>query len=209
MPVNEVLKRYESYFHLQGFLGFYLDSFFLRSDTLYLDFYTGERYRWNKLNMSPEISKILGIRALEGESVNPELLSQWHQKILRFYENHGYPFAQSQLTEINLDSGKISANWIIDKGPHVHIDTIELEGNAKISPSFISNLLGLKPRMSWNEEEVAKIKQRMDNVEFLELSQSPRFAFYEDKVSVKLALRPRKSNTFDAIFGFYNRPKHG
>lgn len=124
-----------------------------------------------------------------------------HEEIVVWYENHGHPFAISKFDSVEIEDFKFSGKIIAEKGPRIIYDSIIVTGNARISNTYISNLLGIKKGDEYCEERNQKINQRIEGVPFLQVKSPPELIFYEDKASVILKMNKSKSNQFNGILG--------
>jgi hypothetical protein len=65
-------------------------------------------------------------------------------KLIDYYENNGFPFVEVYLDSLSLHPDSIISRLIIDKHDYITFDSIILQGDVKLSGSFLYPYLGLK-----------------------------------------------------------------
>jgi outer membrane protein assembly factor BamA len=200
-------------FFAKGYMEYSLDSLQQQQDSLSMFIFTGPVYRWSELLLDSTAS------AFEGEfgewmenrnqTISASAVDALHGQILRYYEENGYPFVQSRFVNLRMDSSGITAQLQVDKGPLIRYDTLIVEGDLKVSANYMQKVSGIYPGGFWQESVFSLLSSNMNNVEFISLLESPLVSFYGEYASVKIKVKPRKSNTLDAIFGFYTDPLDG
>ena len=167
----------------------------------------GDRYEW--LNLSAGgIEKQLINNVSYKEKFYTETafsykeVSKLCNEILNELENNGYPFAVVRLDSIVINSGKISAELLVEKNQLYQYDTITLNGDAKISKYYLYNYLGIKPKALYSENTVRKIDSRLKQLPFLSLKKPAEIIFTAEEAKPILDLESRKSSQFDFLVGF-------
>ena len=100
----------------------------------------------SKLTFNQENEDALGSsgfreRLFSNKPFNPQQLSKLFDKILTFYENNGFPFANIKLDSTTFNNGQMSSKLLINKGPLIRIDSIFVKGEAENSNILIYNIL--------------------------------------------------------------------
>lgn len=207
-PNLELIKKEVVGIHYRaGYLDVIIDSAIQKENQFIFFITSGNKYLWKNLVLSPEaklsLSKSSFDNSLNLSPININEIEKLHENIIRYYENHGYPFVETKLDSIEIYGSEISAILNVNKGDLIIVDTILISGNVKISQSFIQNVIGIKTGDSWNESLVKSIPQKLNNLGFLELKSEPIVSFYNQKSAIKLVLATQRSNSFDALLGFY------
>lgn len=122
-------------------------------------------------------------------------------KVLVFYEDHGYPFAQIKLDSVVLNKNMITASLQIWKSRQEKIDSIEVKGDLKLSPEYLYGYLGIKPGDLYNESRIKEISTRLKALSFLYETKPTQVVFVEDKVKILLYLGKKSANQFNGIVG--------
>ncbi len=122
-------------------------------------------------------------------------------KILSFYEDHGYPFAKIKLDSVKLAANQISASLNLQKLRMIKIDSVILKGNLKISKEYIYGYLGIRPGDLYNETKVRAISGRLKALPFMSESKQLQVIFVEDKAKIYLFLDKKSADQINGIIG--------
>ncbi len=131
------------------------------------------------------------------------------EKLIVYYENNGFPFASVKLDNIEIQDETISAKLFLTKNQEQKIDSIEIIGNAKISPTYIYNYLGIKPKSNYNESQLKKINTRISELAFVRITKPPTVSFSEKQNTLTLSLDKKRASQFDGILGVLPDNKTG
>lgn len=200
---------------LQGMLfSLYNDAYLaatfdsLVTDSLMLKAYLhpGSRYQWAFLgrgNADEGLLSQFGFREKEyaHQPFYYKDALKFMDRILSFYENHGYPFAQVRLDSIKFNGAQISASLNVQKQHIEKIDSVEVKGTLKLSPQYLYGYLGIKPGDLYDESKVKAISNRLKALPFLYETKPLQVIFTEDKVKIFLYLGKRSANQFNGIVG--------
>lgn len=189
-----------------GYLGASVDSLELKGDTAIAWVYAGPQLEWVQLRPGNVEMPILSQaqykdRFFAGKPVNFRQLNGLLTDILTYAENNGYPFAQVKLDSLQMTDTTLSASLYLQKNQLIVYDTIELDGDPKITRAYIYNYLGIRPGALYNESVVKRISQRLADVAFLTELRAPEVVFEADKAKIKLFLQNRKTSRFDLLIG--------
>jgi len=141
----------------------------------------------SKLNMNKRIS--------ENQLVANE------SKILTFYENNGYPFVIIHPVCSMVNDTTVFVNLLIEKGPFICQDSIDIKGNSKISRRFMYAFLGLKKGRAFSEQQISEVEKKIQKLPFLQSVKSPELAFVDSNFRLILYLNKKNSSQFDGIVG--------
>lgn len=196
-----LLKLYDN-----GYLSASVDSVELKGDTAIAWVYGGPQLEWVQLRPGNVDVPILSQaqyknRYFAGQPVNYRQLNALLNDILTYAENNGYPFAQVRLDSLELTDTTLSASINLQKNQLIVFDTITLEGDPKITRTYIYNYLGIRPGDLYNESTVKRMSQRLADVAFLVELRPPEILFEADKAKIKLHLQNRKTSRFDFLLG--------
>src|SRR4029077_13731205 len=168
----------------------YLSASFdsIAEDTALLKVYLfhGDKYEWaylNKGNIDEEVLSQLGFREKvyrHKPFYYKDALSLM-DKVVTFYENHGYPFAQIHLDSVKLNRNQVSASLSIQKKQLIKIDSVEIKGTLKLSTQYMYGYLGIKPGDAYDESKIRAISGRLKALPFLFESRPTQVIFVQDK----------------------------
>lgn len=144
-------------------------------------------------------AKVIGRK---NQTLTLENYPQNAEKIVRFLENHGYPFASVNLTtEWENDTTPLN-RLHIERGRYTKIDSIVLKGNLKLSKSYLWPYLGLRRKAPYSEKTVQDIAKKLEAIPFATVIQPAGISFEEDKTLLYVFLDKRQVNRFDGYIGF-------
>lgn len=212
LSLEKKLQLFVAHLHAQSFLEASADRVEMDSTTgvqrVFL--HVGPPFYWNELdqgNLENEEFQVLLVNG--GEVANrPVLLNSWRsaqKRLLEWAANQGYPFAELQLENLSFDDAQVSGRWRFNKNKLVRIGSIEVEGNAAISPTFLENYLGLRPGSRYSEERIRLVRKRIEELPFLGENRDLVVTFQKDEAIVNLFLEKKPSSRFDFLIGLQPR----
>ncbi len=122
-------------------------------------------------------------------------------KVLVFYENHGYPFAQVKLDSVKFKGNEVSASLSLVKKKLETIDSIVVKGDLKLAPEYLYGYLGIKPGDPYDESIVKVVSKRLKALPFLYETKPMQVIFVENKAKIFLFLGKKSANQFNGIIG--------
>ena len=132
---------------------------------------------------------------------NPILCLSLCNQVVDYYASRGYVFAKSWLDCVNMDENSFSAKVKVDKGQIVRVDSLIVNGTAKISRNYLERTLELRKNSVLTTDKIDRIDSRIGNIAFLEQDQPFQLAFSETKSDVLLFLKGKKASSFSGVLG--------
>ncbi len=176
-----------------------IDTTFIKSDTLFVFWYKGDKI---------DIALIIDSIVQKDISFIPKKIDLdtagvvlFHKQVLEHYNSKGYPFAKSAFTIDSLTTDKIQLNHEFEKGEYITWDTISIPDSINLRKSFLSQILNVKQGQPFDIKLVNDIKVRMRNLTFVQLQGEPQVKFIFDQASIILPLIDRPASRFDFIIG--------
>jgi len=80
----------------------------------------------------------------EGTVLEAERVQAGMDRVLRFYEDRGYPFAAVLLSRLSLEGDRARLGFKVEEGPKVTIGALEVRGNAITKPEVILRELRIR-----------------------------------------------------------------
>ncbi|MDP4266521.1 MAG: hypothetical protein Q8880_03720 [Bacteroidota bacterium] len=204
--VRSELKKLIYTLHDEAYITATIDS--ITEDSISVTAYitTGKEYKWvilKKGNADEDILRAayFSIRQFSKKPVYYKQVNKLMDRILENLENNGYPFGVVKLDKIIFSENNIEAEININKKKRIQIDSIVINGNAKISLTYIYNAIGIKPGDYYNENLFGKIGASISNIPFLVMKSTPKVVFWGEKAEIILNIDKKKANQFDAIIG--------
>ena len=206
---NVLLECYDNAYLLASYDSLVNDTTLLKA---YLNF--DVQYKWAHLrkgNVDEGVLSIIGFREklYSNKPLYYKNVKKAEEKLIRYYENNGYPFASVKLDSIVIEDGKISAQLHLEKNVLEKIDSVVIKGNAKISSVYMYTYLGIKPGSLYNEGQLKKVNTRLAELPFIR-STKPATIIFTDKFNkLILNLEKKRASQFDGIIGVLPDNKTG
>jgi outer membrane protein assembly factor BamA len=174
------------------------------SVTAYLNF--GARYKWALLkngNVDEGVLSEIGFREklYNNKPLKYKEVKRIRERIVRYYENNGYPFASVRLDSVVINGEQISAQLHLEKNSEIHIDSVVIRGSAKIAPVYIYNYLGIKPGSLYDESQLQKVNSRLKELPFVTMKKPSSVTFTNKKNKLILNLDKKRASQFDGVIG--------
>lgn len=122
-------------------------------------------------------------------------------QVLSYFENNGFPFTEVKLDSVKLTRDSASVRLTIDKHEYIVFDSVVIQGNAKISKSYIYPYLNWRKGRAYKESVVAAVPSKIAELPFVTSVQPASVEFVNDKCLLYLFLDKRKTNQFDGYIG--------
>ncbi len=190
----------------EAYLAASLDS--IVQDTVKLTAFInhGKKYEWASLtkgNVDEGVLSQLGYseRLYQKRPFYYKDALRLMDRLLGFYENHGYPFAQVKLDSVKLNDNQISAALFLEKKRLEKIDSVIVKGDLKVSPQYLYGYLGIKPGDFYDESKIKAISTRLKSLPILYETKPMQVIFVENKVKIFLYLNKKSANQFNGIVG--------
>ncbi|OUJ76346.1 hypothetical protein BXP70_02070 [Hymenobacter crusticola] len=175
-------------------------------DTLVVQLYVGEKFRWARLrngNLGDGLMTRAGYREKFYRN-QPFLPTEWtrlQQRIVGEAETQGYPFAAVRLDSVSLRGAEIEARVVLDRGPVILFDSIQIVGSSKTKKRFLTKYLQIFPNQPYNQQRVDAAAQLLRQLPYVQVKGDPEVRFSQGKARVYLLIDDRNANQFDAIVG--------
>lgn len=211
--------------HSQSFLEAAFDSIARQDSSCTAWLHLGPAYGWASLtngNVEPGLLEKSGFRQrlFRDKPFRFEEAAKWQERILQQAENNGFPFAKVHLDSIvfgEKTTGQrkttvqptVSAQLFLEKGPFVRFDSLTVEGDVKISQTYLRQYLGIFEGEPYSRQKVLKIRGRLQSLPFLAEQKNATVQFLGEKASVRLSLDKKRASRFDFLLGVLpsnNRP---
>jgi outer membrane protein assembly factor BamA len=189
-----------------GYLAASVDSVVLDSVHVSAYLFTGPRFKWGRLSFDSIDSKILrraGIRArsFSGKPVKAGKLAAAQEKLIRYHENNGFPFASNYLSQVSMDGPILSGTLHVRAHNRFLIDSIHIKGEARIARSYLEKLTAIESGDVYREDRIRNISNRIRETTFLEEIRPYELEYYEGKVDVYTYLKKARASQFNGIIG--------
>jgi translocation and assembly module TamA len=164
----------------------------------------GVLFSWQlqNVNISPEALHSLRLSEYFNQTPLPfHRYNELRQKIIGWYENHGYPFASILADSVHIEEDKIKAAIRIEPSFYIAFDTLQLNGNVNLSKGFIANHTGIRPGQPYSEDKVREAAILLSDLPFLRINGEPSLQFTPATARLIIPARRQPANRFDGIAG--------
>lgn len=191
----------------KGFPAASIDSVIYDSTHATINLYLGDQYKWVEINTDSVDEKLLestgwNERQFKNKIIDFTRLQQQEEKILSYYENNGYPFAEVSLNNIELTDNKIKGALEVKKGPLYHIDSIRVYGKAKIKNLFLQHYIDISNGSIYNNQKLQKVSSRLKQLPYLQELQPWDVSMLGSGSVLNLYLQPKRSSEINVLVGF-------
>lgn len=188
-----------------GYLEASVDSISFNNDTIIAEIHRGEKYEWGEISFgSIEYLNLptSGFRSLQGKTISFNDLERMQNKVLNYLADNGYPFAELEISEINILENKVCGKWELSSHDFIRWDSIVLKGTSKLKPKFLQRYLGIYPNEKYQESSIESISEKINKLGFAKEIKASEIEFSGGKARVYTYLEKEMANQFDGIIGF-------
>ena len=185
-----------------GYLSASIDSIRYATDTAYLKFYLGHIFTFYSIQPDSQTQKVLTQTGITWKKKpSPIDLQKNNERLLDYYENTGYPFATILLDSMHWQDNDLHASMKIHTGAVYKIDSIHVQGKAKISQSYLQRYLHIPNGSVYNRDMLDQIDQRISELPFVQQGQPWKLQMLTGGATVNLFLDPKRSSQVYALVG--------
>ena len=204
-PIKEGKELFEK-LRSFGYVAASIDSVVADSAHTHIYMYVGEKLDNIILtngNLDGSLMNNSGVKhqVTSGKKISIADVEVVKARIIRDCENSGYPFASVRLDSFESNDGSYSAKVFVEKNELIQYDSINIVGKTKAKRAFLKNYLGIKLNKPYNEANVKRITQRLNELQFVEAMQPNTVEFRNGKAQVNLYLKDKKASQFDLLIG--------
>jgi len=189
----------------EGYINFSIDS--LHTDSLQVSawLYAGQKYHYTLLSLADS-----SVRQLQQANLQPPLPAagkipaDWNpEPILHYFENHGYPFAQVNISPTVIDhtQGAIEAILQIEPGTPYHLDSIEMTGSLKLKPYFLYRYLDMEKGGLFRQNRIDAAGNRLNELGFAQLRSPVKLQMLASGAVLQTDLVAKKNNIINVLIG--------
>lgn len=183
------------------------DASFNRVDSnnrVYVYLNPGFKYTWTSMSYEGLPKNLASAKSIENDQwfkqeINPEI---HFKRILREFENSGYPFASLRFEDVKVDSNKLQAKVNVDMGPKILVDSIKVIGNVKIAPAYLHAYLGIKPQKEFNAQRFRNADRLLRDLPFMEIIRPTETLLSPEHARLHIYARKVNTSYFSGILGF-------
>ncbi len=126
---------------------------------------------------------------------------QLKERLLKEFENNGYPFAQVYLDSVQWKDQVPHAKLTTQQGTYIVFDSLIINGSAKINRNFLSHYLKILPQQPFSQQKIKDAEKILNTLPYCKLKQPIDIIFVRDRAFPRLYLEAVKASQFDGIVG--------
>lgn len=190
----------------KGFLEATVTGVESNANRLNVTLYAGTQWKWAGLsngNVDQVMLDRIGFREklFDEHIFSGEEIAGLMDKLITYCENNGYPFAVARLDSFQIADGALKAKIFINKNKLITLDSIVVNGDARISSKFLSNYLGLHVPAPYQENTIKKITGRLADLPFVREDRPSQLIFANNTATLLLNLKKKNASSFDFLLG--------
>jgi len=191
----------------KGFPTASVDSVLYDSTRAHVALYLGEQYKWVQINTDSIDKSVLNNigwndKQFKNKNIDFSRLQFQQERIINYYENSGYPFAEVSLENVEISGDKIKGDLKVNKGILYHLDSIKVYGNVKIKNLYLQHYLGLPNGSIYNQEKLKQVSKLLQDLPFLKEQQPWKVTMLGSGAYLNLYLEPKRSSQINVLVGF-------
>ncbi len=192
-----------------GFLAASFDTIVYKNDTATAYLNLGEKYTSGRINLSSLSTPAFRFADFNKKTISISEYLKKRSTLISFYLNNGYPFTSLLLDSVAILRNGINANLVVDSYKLVKIKNIRITGYVKTKPKFFESHIQLAKGDIYCQSKIDKIKNAINELAFVELTDDPMVEFDSDStVVISMNVKKRSANTFDGLVGFATDPNN-
>lgn len=189
-----------------GYLGTSIDTTIADSTAITAFFYKGIHVNTNIDISTINRSALLHARLHKSSTISLQTFLQNRTKIIEYYENNGFPFANIVLASPIFKNNSYSAKAIVNQLDFYTIDSIVIEGNIQIRKDYIYRITDIAPKSIYNQSKIDNACYLIESSMFMSCAAPPEIIFHNKSATIIFHINKEKSNMFDGIIGFAPNP---
>lgn len=204
---SDYLNKLAPALRAKGYITASLDTVHYDSAFASAVIFIGDIYQWAEINTQqadPEVLNAVGWRenVFTNKTMDFDQLKNWQEKMLVYLENNGYPFAKVYLDSVRIEEDKISAILKVDKGYLYKIDSIRINGDVKISNTFLQKYLDLPDGSLYSREKLKRISKRLLDLPYVQEEKPSDISLLSMGSVLNLYLKQKRSSQVNVLLGF-------
>jgi len=188
----------------QGFLTASIDSLQVDSTHASVSLFFGEQYRWGQIRTRGSDAPVLEAVRFPVMKGNMDFatLHAWQKKILDHLEDNGHPFGKTYLDSIQINQNEVSALLKVETGPVYKVDSLQVQGDAKVSSEFLQKYLDIQNGSVYNRRKLQEVSRKIAELAYVEEERPSDILMLPTGSILNLYLKAKRSSQINALVGF-------
>ena len=214
VELRNIEQKIISQLHAKGYLLASIDSTVIQEKNALLYLHLGKQIFWSYLDVSSVENDALRYANFKqkwygGKPINANQYANLNKKILKYYENSGYPFAKVFLDSISIEETSLKGVLKVNKSKQIRVDSVIIKSTEKISSILLENIINIRQGEIYNETKIRQISNKIKESGLFEETESWKVLFLENQTKLYLFLKHTKSSQFNGIAGVQSDPVTG
>ena len=193
------VNKLPDYLFNKGFPGASVDSIIKTDSSIVVFLFTGPSCKIVNLKIAEDQKdwvQVTGFYLKNNKISNIEFYQflKLRDKIINFYENHGYPFAAIGLDSAKWENNNLTAVLNVDKGFYYKIDSISVSGNVNIKNEFLQRYLDINNKSEFNKGLLSQVDKKISELNFITQLQPSTVTMLGTGAILNLYLKSKKTN---------------
>ncbi|MFN3916955.1 MAG: hypothetical protein ACK4K0_04350 [Flavobacteriales bacterium] len=190
----------------KGYLEASFDSLKIATNTLSATLHCGESYTFAELNFDRETELLLAVAGVRNSqfrnfTLSPMKYRRLTEKIIEYYENHGYPFCSVKIDSIEKPDSKLKGKLIVNRGPRILVDSIVFKNEFKTNPQLITQHIDINVGSDYSEKTFANIGKKLKEVPYIQTLKPAEIEFHDSTVTLYLNIKDKAASLFNGVIG--------
>jgi outer membrane protein assembly factor BamA len=204
--LQKELQKIYSMLLSEGYLACSIDSIYKSDQGITAMIFTGNKYYYGKIkkgNVDEEALQYAGYKEkiFKAKILNNQQIQLLCERILKFYEDRGYPFVSVKLDSMVFQENRLSAKLLLEKNKLFKVDSIIIKGNAQISKSYLYNYIKIKPGDLYNETLLREVSSRLNEIPFIQVLRQPEIVFTDNDCRLMLYIDKKRAGNINGVAG--------
>ena len=127
-------------------------------------------------------------------------LGQRLDRLLRFYEDRGYPFCALR-PDVQFDSDGARVQVVVSPGPLVHVDAVRFKGNQTTREDVLLRHISFVAGEVYDQRRVDAFVRRLQNLPFIDRVYTPELVFTGDEMGLVIGLEESHHTRIEGVLG--------
>jgi translocation and assembly module TamA len=207
LSILREIQQYVVKMHEAAFIESSMDTLFFKGDSATAFIHIGTKHNWSRLksgNVPDEFLYKSGYKQkfYSQTKFSYRELSSLENRVIKYAENSGFPFANIELDSIELSQSYFSAVLNYQPGPLIRFDTLTIVGSVRIKRRFFESYLSIVPGALYNQQKVVNLDRQLRQIQYLKVVKPTEIFFINGKAQPVIFANVRKCNQLDGFIGF-------
>ncbi len=197
--VHRILKGYQA----RGFWHVAV-AFYMRRDDATVAFAIVEGARTRVASVEIKGDPVFDLSGAFGLARGMALLesdlSQRLDRLLRFYEDRGYPFCALH-PDVRFDRDGARVQVVVSPGPLVHVDAVRFEGNQTTREDVLLRHISFVAGEMYDQRRVDAFVRQLQNLPFIDRVYTPELVATGDEMALVIGVEESRHTRIEGVLG--------